>query len=377
MTLCPQQKNPRLFHRGSPGKSSGMHRPLLITEDPTLLDHVLRITAASGLEVHVVSFPEGARAPWHTAPLVLVGADLAGAIAHLGLPRRSDVIVVAHVSDVGAKPSESLWPIALALGAEQVAALPEGERWLINRLRTVYDGPSRSGRILAVLGASGGAGASTLAAGLVRASVAAGRRALIIDADPHSAGIDLVLGAEGAAGVRWPDLANATGRISPQTLEHALPVVDGVVVVAPDPRTPTVIVPEVLEAVLDAGVRGFDDVIVDLSRRMDAIGDHVGQRAQRTLLVIPNRVLATITAGAIITDLSARVPHLVPVVRAHRQGIDPDRIAEAIGMPLFGTIPYRSHVAEAAECGDPPDTDEEFARACRELLNLDVISAAA
>lgn len=354
-----------------------MHRPLVITEDPHLLDEILRLTALTGHEVQVVSVAESARAPWQLAPLVLVGADLAGSLTQQALTRRSDVIVVAHVADVGHKPPESLWPIALALGAEHVAALPEGERWLINRLRSVFDGPSRAGRIVAVLGGCGGAGASTAAAGLARASVASGRRALLIDADPGSPGIDLLLGAEGAPGVRWPELATATGKLSPQTLENALPVIEGVVVVAPDPRTPTAIPADVLDALLDAGVRGFDDVIVDLSRRMDSLCDQVGQRAQRTLLVIPNRVLATIAAGSVMAELANRVSHLAPVVRAHRNGLDPASIAEALEATLFGTLPFRTHVAEAAECGDPPDTDEEFARACRTLLGLNAVTAAA
>ena len=354
-----------------------MNRPLVITEDAALLDAILRLTATTGLEVQVISFPEGARAPWQMAPLVLVGADLAGAIAHLGLPRRSDVVVIAHLEHVGHKPPESLWPIALALGAEHVAALPEGERWLLNRLRTVFDGPSRSGSVLAVLGACGGAGASTTAAGLARAARTAGRRVLLVDADPCSAGIDLLLGAEGASGVRWPELSSATGRLSPQTLEQALPVVDGVVVIAPDPRNPTSLSPEVIDAVLDAGVRGFDDVIVDLPRRFDAIGDQVCQRATRTLLLLPNRVLATIAADALITSLRDRIPNLAPVLRVQRSGIDPDRVAEVLDLPIFGTVPSRTHVAEAAECGDPPDSDEDFARACRELLGLEARTAAA
>lgn len=81
----------------------GGGRPLIITEDPLLLDDLLRLCAAAGAEPHVhhaVPDPVGAGAPgegdgenvdlrapapgsvgWESAPLVLVGDDAARQVA--------------------------------------------------------------------------------------------------------------------------------------------------------------------------------------------------------------------------------------------------------------------------------------------------------
>lgn len=354
-----------------------MDRPLVITEDSDLLDAVLRLTATSGIEVHVIAHVEAARGPWQLAPLVLVGADLAPALATLGLMRRDDVIVVASLTGPDARPPESLWPIALALGAEHVAALPDGERWLVQRLRTMHEGPSRNGHVTALVGACGGAGVSTAAAGLARAAQAAGRRVLLIDADPRSAGLDLLLGADSASGVRWPELGHATGRLSPQTLEQALPVIDGVIVLAPDRRVPAPIALEVLMSVIDAGVRGFDDVIIDLPRSFDETTDQVAHIAQRTLLVVPNRVIATCTAAMVLDEIRDRVGNVEVVVRQHRGGLDVELVVNALGVPLAGILPTSIHVAQSAESGDPPDADDSFAKACRQLLGVEAEQAVA
>jgi secretion/DNA translocation related CpaE-like protein len=354
-----------------------MDRPLVITEDSDLLDAILRLTATSGIDVHVIAHVDAARGPWQLAPLVLVGADLAPALATLGLMRRDDVIVVASLSGPDARPPESLWPVALALGAEHVAALPDGERWLVQRLRTMHEGPSRNGQVLALIGACGGAGASTTAAGLARAAQSIGSHVLLIDADPRSAGLDLLLGADAAPGVRWPELSHATGRLSPQTLEQALPVVDGVVVIAPDRQVAAPIATDVLMSVIDAGVRGFDHVIIDLPRIFDEAADQVSHIAQRTLLVVPNRVIATCAAAMVLDEVRDRMGNLEVVVRQHRGGLDVDLVVNALRMPLAGVLPTSAHVAQGAESGDPPDVDEAFAKACRQLLGIEKEQAVA
>ena len=47
--------------------------------------------------------------------------------------------------------------------------------------------------------------------------------ALLVDADPWSGGIDLVVGSEDEPGLRWPDLALERGRIDMAALRQALP----------------------------------------------------------------------------------------------------------------------------------------------------------
>ena len=48
-------------------------RPLLVSNDADLIDDVLRLAAANGVEVHLAADAEGARSRWQLAPLVIVG----------------------------------------------------------------------------------------------------------------------------------------------------------------------------------------------------------------------------------------------------------------------------------------------------------------
>ena len=50
---------------------------------------------------------------------------------------------------------------------------------------------------------------------------------LLVDLDPLGGGLDLLLGAERLAGLRWPDLAGARGRLGGGMLRDALPRLDG------------------------------------------------------------------------------------------------------------------------------------------------------
>ena len=85
--------------------------------------------------------------------------------------------------------------------------------------------------MLAVIGGRGGAGASVFATALAHAAP----RALLVDVDPWGGGIDLALGSERDAGLRWPDLAAGGGRVGYPALRAALPSRHGVAVLSAGP----------------------------------------------------------------------------------------------------------------------------------------------
>ncbi len=127
-----------------------MTTPLLVTADETLLDELLRLSAAAGTTPEVAHDVAAALRGWLKAPLVLVGADLADALARAAPARRDAVFVVL----LGSSP-DSVFQTALACGAESVAELPRSEGWLIERLTDVVDtGPAR-GLTVGVIGGSG------------------------------------------------------------------------------------------------------------------------------------------------------------------------------------------------------------------------------
>jgi hypothetical protein len=115
------------------------------------------------------------------------------------------------------------------------------------------------GNVIAVIAASGGVGASSLAAALAVRAAAAGRSCVAVDLDRLAGRLDVVLGAEQVAGWRWPDLAEVHGVVDGLGLADHLPTSFGVPVLAggdgwgADPGPPWLeIVPDVVSGLVAA-----------------------------------------------------------------------------------------------------------------------------
>ena len=111
-----------------------MTAPLLVTSDETLLDELLRLSAAAGTTPDVAHDVPAALRSWSKAPLVLIGADLAEPLARAAPARRDGVFVVLL-----APSPDAVFATALAVGAESVAEQPRSEGWLVERLTDVVD----------------------------------------------------------------------------------------------------------------------------------------------------------------------------------------------------------------------------------------------
>jgi secretion/DNA translocation related CpaE-like protein len=215
----------------------------VVSADEHLLDDMLRVLAAAGTEPEVATGGSALRRAHREAALVLVGADVLEAAVVRALPRRPGVVVVAT-----AELSPAEWATAVELGAERVALVPDDEGWLVSRAAAAVRSPVERGWLVAVGGSCGGAGASTLAAALALAAGRSGAEALLVDADPWGGGLDLVLGAERAEGMRWPELSELRGRVAGDALMAALPEVGGVCLLATSRSTPVPVREEAMTA---------------------------------------------------------------------------------------------------------------------------------
>lgn len=325
-------------------------RPLVLTADPGLLDDLLRLCAAAGVEPEVAHEPARARRSWPGAPLVVVGDDLAGVLPVEGLPRRDGVVVVGLDLD-----DARVWERAVAVGAEHVVFLPDAETWLAERFADAGEAGGSSALVVSVLGGRGGAGASTLAAALSITGTRRGLRSILVDGDPLGGGLDLLLGGEGAVGLRWPDLAGARGRVSGGALHDALPRVDQLTVLSWDRGDLLTIPPEPMHAVLAAAGRSTDLVVVDLPRRLDPAAELALSRCDVALLVVPGEVRATAAAARVAAAAGLLARDLRVVVRLPAfPGLPPDLVADALGLPLAGTVRAEPRLPVAAERGEPP-----------------------
>lgn len=337
-------------------------RPLLVSGDSDLIDDVLRLAAAAGVEVHLATDPEAARGRWALAPLVLVGADRAQALAQARPSRRRDVVLVTRT------PGPEDWQRGVVLGVEHVVALPDAERWLIDRLADGGEGASRDGIVVSVVGAGQGAGASTLAATLALAAASRSLQVLLVDADPLGGGLDVLLGIEEVPGARWADLADTRGRLSASALAQALPRSGGVAVLSWGRDGIAHATPDAMGAVLDAGVRAFDLVLVDLPRGLDAAGEAAVSRTRDVLLVTANHVRAAAAAARVAEVLRSRCSAVSLVVRSHPKGVDDEALQASLRLPFAGRLPFVSSLAVRADEGEAPSVRDAYGRACGQLL---------
>ncbi|GAA0815818.1 septum site-determining protein Ssd [Spirilliplanes yamanashiensis] len=339
------------------------HRPLVVTADPGLLDELLRLAAAAGTEVDVAADPVAARARWATAPHVLIAADQAEPCLRARLPRRPRVVLVGG-------PGVP-WEAAEQLGAEHVAELPLAEPWLVDRLATPHD-PGADASVLAVVGGRGGAGASVLAGALAVTAARAGRRTLLVDADPLGGGLDLLLGWEQVDGLRWPALTATRGRVDPPALIRALPN-QGDLVLLCFSRDELLPVPaEAMAATLDAARRGRDVVVIDLPRHLDDAAALALQAADRTLLVVPAELRAVAAAARVAATVAPHCADVSVVVRGPAPGrLKAREVSRALGLPLAGTLRPEPAVCQGLERGEAPAADGRgpLADLCRRVLD--------
>lgn len=331
-------------------------RCLIVAEDPDLLDALLRLAAAAEVEVRRAADAADARRAWAGAPMVLLDRTGAGRCLRAGLGRRAGVVIA-----VSGEPVAQDWRTAVALGADRVVQLPRAEATLAGMLADVRERAvtgGRPGRVLAVVGGCGGAGASVLATATAAVATRDGAGALLVDCDPLGGGLDLLVGLEQADGLRWPELAVSDGRVQAASLHAALPRAGAgrtgpsVLSCARSPHGPD---PAVVPVVLDAGRRAGDVVVCDVPRYPTDAALAAVTAADLTVLVVPTRLRACAAAGRVADVLAEHAAQVELVVRGPSPGgITPEEVAGSLGLPLLHAMRAERDLAGALERGRPP-----------------------
>ncbi|HEX6353381.1 septum site-determining protein Ssd [Actinophytocola sp.] len=328
------------------------NRPVAYVADEALLDDLLKLAAAAGCDLELVPDASAARQRWSSAPLVLLDQTAVTACVAQSLPTRAAIVVVA----ADPEPPE-LWKQAMELGAERVVTLPGAEPWLVNALADAAEGPpSNSGKVLAVLGARGGAGASVFSVAVGLTALKAGDNTLLIDCDPRGGGLDVVLGAETEAGFRWPDMRLSAGRIAAASLHESLPTRrrgNAQMTLLSGARKGEGPAPDAVAAVIEAGRRAGEVVVCDVPRQLDATAWAAIDRADLTVIITPAEVRAAITAAQTAEELANRGTTAQLIVRGPSPGgLRADEIAASAGVPLLTTMRPEPQLAQSLERGD-------------------------
>ena len=330
----------------------------------------MRLAAAAGTTPRVEDSATGALAAWSAAPLVLLGLDMAEEVAQVRPHRREGVYVVAP----GPVP-DLAFRTALDLGAQAAVEVGRAGDWLVERLSDLDAGDRAPGRLVGVVGGSGGAGASTFACALARVA-AHGGSSLLVDADPLGPGLDRILGTEDVTGVRWHELEQPTGRLAATSLRDAVPRRDGLGVLTWYPGPQGTLQAFALREVLSAGLRGHPLVVVYLPRRGDPLTVEVASRCDLVVLLTRPSVVGVASAARVLAGLGGARAGVV--VRGG--GAETGEIATAVGAPVLAAMGDHRGLAESVELGLGPLRSRRgplFRAASSVLIGLEEQAAAA
>ena len=211
------------------------------------------------------------------------------------------------------------------------------------------------GKVVVVVGAVGGVGASTLAA-LLAASMASGPgTTVLIDGDPAHGGVEVLLGVEGQQGARWPDLGGVRAVIDAGELNGVLPRWRGVEVLSADRRA--ALDPAALQAVLNSLLVARETVVVDLPGHV-----LLGRPPAAFLTLIESSSVLVVTGqdvlgvcGALMVREAVGPSRARLVLRRRRNPrVAPAEAAAVVGLRVAAMLPTDRRLADAVEAGLGP-----------------------
>jgi MinD-like ATPase involved in chromosome partitioning or flagellar assembly len=223
------------------------------------------------------------------------------------------------------------------------------------------------GHLIAVVPATGGVGATTLAAAIAVRGGAAGRTVVAVDLDPLAGRLDVVLGLEQEPGWRWPRLAGARGLVDGELLGHELPAVAGVRLlsgpVCPTPDGAAAGVQRWLGTVRDvvSGLAAAHDIAVLDVPRDDRVVTAVAPLIDALVVVVGSTVPQVAGAAASVPVLRAltaagdRVREAWVVVRGDRVGDELEQlVADHLEAPVVAVVRDEARVVADLSAGTAP-----------------------
>ena len=238
--------------------------------------------------------------------------------------------------------------------------------------------------VTAVIGASGGLGASTLALAVGRRLAATGPASVVVDLDLLRGGLEVTAGIEHLPGRRWHDLRHARGRLPSEALLPVLPAEEGCAVLSARGGAP----PDVPEV-------AARDVVASLAGGPARLVLDVPLTSPLLPAVLPTGTLVVLLAGLrtrALADADAAVsrlldgpdvlgvaPDLRLVTRGPRAGHDVvDEVVAHLGIAHLHHLPDDPHVPRDAERGLFPGTGRDAVRRCADAVvaALDGLAAA-
>ncbi|MFD0557827.1 secretion/DNA translocation related CpaE-like protein [Stackebrandtia endophytica] len=322
---------------------STRRQPLIISGDHQMAARLVDLAVAAGVEPRQVSNGVAAQPHWDTASVVLIGDDVAESLAS-GLTQRDDIILVT-TDDCSIDNAHRL---ATTVGADQVASLPAATDWVMARMAWAAVGQTTP-PVVAVTGARGGSGASTLATAMALRAAHTGQDTLLVDADRYGGGLDIVLGWERHVGLRWPELAAMPTAFDPDKLKDGLPSQGRLTLLSHTRDARPSVSSERLAGVLTAARQTHDLIVLDLPRP-GAFPGPMACDVDLLVVIVPAEIRAVAAARHAIAGFAQLADRVCLVTRKPSPGrLSDEQIAHVVSAPVVTSWNTDSKLAGAME----------------------------
>lgn len=320
--------------------------------DPALHSEAIHIAAATGRKV--IDAADDTQLARHAPKAhALLIDDLRAPSLH-PQPRGPNVFTV--VADT-----------APAATREDVFALPAQAADVLRSIGALALAPAAHtarGKVVAVLGACGGSGASVFSAALCRVA----GDATLIDAHQFSGGLDLLLGLEATPGARWGDIdVTAGGAVSRAEMRGALPATEDDTALLTFPRTtvadPFRLSPEELNAVVHAaGTEGLTAVDTPLALLPD--------RCDLAVVVLRPELRAAAAAARIVAECNAAgVANALLLRQSSWASLEPAQVEDTAKASVIAQVQQvRGLTKQLDQTGLPAKLPRTLARAAEAVL---------
>jgi secretion/DNA translocation related CpaE-like protein len=310
---------------------------LLITSDDRVVSEFKTIAAVT--QTHLVIASEPTKSEIDLAYRVFVSQES----SEIDIDHSEVVLVV-----VGASNAQT-WSSALRLSAKQVATIPDSRDWLIENLTQPINSKGIS---VAIVPASGGAGASLLSCGLAFHGRQVFQNVALVDLDQSSASLDIAFGLENQKGMRWHDFSELSGSISGMDIYRSLPSRDNVgLLTHGELVTSEGLIPRNL--ILDKLKEACELVVIDFAKASDKnFSLEAITECDLVLVVTTATVRGCASAKRSIAGLAGYARNIELAVRSvPGSNLDPLQIAELLNTPLAATMNTDVRIVEQIEQG--------------------------
>lgn len=218
---------------------------------------------------------------------------------------------------------------------------------------------------VAVVGGSGGCGASVLSAALATRAALAGRTVVAADLDTAGGGLDVVLGLERERGPRWRDLQGLRGAVDARPLRDRLPTSqEGVAVLS---RDRSWLPPDLqLEPVVLAALATVTDLLL-----LDAPHDRIPLPAPDAVLLLALGTLPGLAGAQVVADRLLGEGLRPWLVTRSVRGPLRQRVSQVLDLPLLADLPDDAAVSTDLARGLAPATSarSRLGRVCDRVLS--------